>query len=154
MQSPDAKNRMKKKKHHRPKGRPEGRSPQGARADNGQRPNVPQQQNQQQQQPSTQKRRDVKVEKLESPEFVYRALPPQPKRTYKVVFYDTHALARADTEQLQKLAESCDQLNIVIRAEGDMDDPQLTPYGKIFAGAAWALIHDRRVEDGWYNQPQ
>lgn len=72
---------------------------------------------------------------------------------YGVIFYDTFALAKADLETLAAKKAEFDQLNIVIRAEGDMDDPDLTPYGKVFAGAAWALIHDRRVADGWYNDP-
>lgn len=150
MQPQDSKQRMKKKKHHRSKGKPDGRS------DGRSEGRHPQQggKDSPRQQPPQQKRRDQKTEKFEAPEFVYRPLPPQPKRNYQVVFYDTAALARADAENLQKLKDSCDQLNIVIRAEADMEDPLLTPYGKVFAGAAWALIHDRRVQDGWYNQPQ
>ena len=44
----------------------------------------------------------------------------------------------------------------MIRAEGNMEDPELLAIGnvKVFAGTAWALIHDRRVADGWYNEPQ
>lgn len=86
-------------------------------------------------------------------ELLTKKAPPVLRR-YQVVFYDTHAQAREDSAQLAALKAACDQLNIVIRAEGGMDDPSLLPYGKIYAGEAWTLIHKRRVEDGWYNSPQ
>jgi hypothetical protein len=49
-----------------------------------------------------------------------------------------------------------EQLNVVIRAEANMDDPVLLmiPKVKVFAGTAWALIHDRRIADGWYDVPR
>lgn len=73
-------------------------------------------------------------------------------RAYKVAFYDTLAQAKNDIEALRELASQCDQLNIVVRAEAPMDDPDLTNIGKLFCGAAWALIHERRKGDGWYDQ--
>jgi hypothetical protein len=69
------------------------------------------------------------------------------------VFFDTLAAAKADLASLQDMARGVDQLNIVIRAEASMDDLELSAVGKVFAGAAWALIHDRRVTEGWYNEP-
>lgn len=77
--------------------------------------------------------------------------PKLPPRRYGVVFFDTLAAAKNDVQRLQELARGYDQLNIVIRAEASMDDPELAAVGKVFAGAAWALIHDRRVAEGWYN---
>ena len=74
------------------------------------------------------------------------------KRRYGIVFFDTLAAAKNDLPRLQEMARGYDQLNIVIRAEASMDDPELAAIGKVFAGAAWALIHDRRVTDGWYNE--
>ena len=74
------------------------------------------------------------------------------KRKYGIVFFDTLAAAKNDLPRLQEMARGFDQLNIVIRAEASMDDPELAAIGKVFAGAAWALIHDRRVTDGWYNE--
>jgi len=74
------------------------------------------------------------------------------KRRYGIVFFDTLAAAKNDLLRLQEMARGFDQLNIVIRAEASMDDPELAAIGKVFAGAAWALIHDRRVTDGWYNE--
>lgn len=76
-----------------------------------------------------------------------------PKR-YGVIFFASLSEARAKIEEIKVKAQDVDQLNIVIREEADMDDPSLTPYGKVFAGEAWALIHDRRVEEGWYDKPQ
>jgi len=74
-----------------------------------------------------------------------------PKR-FGIVFYDSHLLAKEDAAQLLEKAKEVDQLNIVIKAEGSMDDPELTQYGKVYAGEAWTLIHQRRVEEGWYNE--
>ncbi len=74
------------------------------------------------------------------------------KRKYGIVFFDSLVAAKNDVSRLQDMARGYDQLNIVIRAEASMDDPELAAIGKVFAGAAWALIHDRRVADGWYNE--
>ena len=76
-----------------------------------------------------------------------------PKR-YGVVFYDSHQAAKDDQSQLLEKAKEFDQLNIVIKAEGPMDDPELLQYGKLYAGAAGHRIHERRVEEGWYNEPR
>lgn len=80
-------------------------------------------------------------------------IPGDVKRKYQVIFYDTLTQAKSDMENLRTLASGCDQLNIVIKAEGSMDDPELTAIGKLFCGAAWALIHERRRDSGWYEQP-
>ncbi len=80
------------------------------------------------------------------------ATKPQDRR-YAVVFFDTLAQAKSDLPRLREVSSQCDQLNIVVRAEATMDDPDLTAAGKLFCGAAWALIHDRRKEDGWYDSP-
>jgi hypothetical protein len=61
--------------------------------------------------------------------------------------------ARNHRQDIVAATNGCDQLNVVIRAEGDMSDPELTglsPKVKVFAGAAWALIHERRLEERWY----
>ena len=83
--------------------------------------------------------------------------PPKPvkhiPKRYGVVFYDTLNSAKEDGPNLLEKAKEVDQLNIVIRAEAPMDDPDLLQYGKLYAGEAWALIHDRRVEEGWYEVP-
>lgn len=78
--------------------------------------------------------------------------PPVLKR-YGVVFFDNHSQAREDAVRLKDMKAQFDQLNIVIKAEGSMEDPELLAYGKVFAGEAWHLIHRRRVDDGWYNDP-
>lgn len=81
---------------------------------------------------------------------------PKPARLYKVVFFDNVASAKSDLSRLKDLAQSCDQLNIIVRsdvnAEITMADPELNAFGKVFAGAAWALIHERRISEGWYDQ--
>ncbi len=87
-----------------------------------------------------------------APNFDTPMAKDNPTLRYGVVFYDNHSQAKADFARLEELAQQYDRLNIVIRAEGEMDDPDLTQYGKVFAGAAWALIHDRRVAEGWYDQ--
>jgi hypothetical protein len=77
-----------------------------------------------------------------------------PTHRYEVAFFDTLIQAKSDFPRLKTLAANCDHLNIVVRAEANMDDPDLTSIGKLFCGAAWALIHDRRKADGWYDSPQ
>jgi hypothetical protein len=79
--------------------------------------------------------------------------PMNPSKIYKAVFYDTLNQAKADLEALRNLALSCDQINIIVRAEASMDDAELNAVGKLFCGAAWALIHERRKQDGWYEGP-
>ena len=72
---------------------------------------------------------------------------------YAVLFFDTFPQAIAQKDKILSACEPCDQLNVVIQAEGNMDDPALlniNPKVKIFAGKAWTLIHRRRVEAGWY----
>ncbi len=83
----------------------------------------------------------------------YESVVHVPKR-YSVVFYDTLEMAKNSCAELLEKAKDCDQLNIVIRCDADMDDPELLQYGKVFAGEAWTLVHERRVEDGWYDEPR
>lgn len=68
-----------------------------------------------------------------------------------VVFFDSLAHAKNAIKEIQEKSVQVDELNIVIRAEASMDDPELCKFGKVFAGAAWTLIHERRVADGYYN---
>ena len=82
--------------------------------------------------------------------FIKKA--PAPLRRYIVCFYESFPQAHADKEKLGQQKAQCDQLNIVIKAEGNMEDPELLSFGKVFAGEAWTLIHKRRVDDGWYNE--
>jgi hypothetical protein len=84
-----------------------------------------------------------------------KAPSTQPKR-YDILFFDTLQAAKAAKPDIESKAQGVDQLNLVIRAEANMDDPELAtiPHVKVFAGAAWALIHDRRKEEGWYDAPR
>jgi hypothetical protein len=74
-------------------------------------------------------------------------------KNYGLIFYETLQAARSDVAQLESFAKQYDQLNIVIRAEVTADTTDLTQFGKVFTGAAWALIHERRKQDGWYDAP-
>lgn len=94
----------------------------------------------------TQPRRQVSRTPIEN-----EIAPKKGDRSYKVIFFDTVSQAKADMDNLRALAANCDQLNIVVRAEGAMDDADLNSIGKLFCGAAWALIHERRRDDGWYD---
>ena len=72
-----------------------------------------------------------------------------------MLFFDNLASAKSDRENILKQAQGVDQVNVVIRAEAPMDDPELMlPNVKVFAGAAWTLIHERRKTDGWYEEPR
>ena len=76
------------------------------------------------------------------------------EKRYGVIFFDTISQAKSDLESLRQLASTFDQLNIVVKAEASMDDAELTSIGKLFCGAAWTLIHERRRDAGWYEQKQ
>lgn len=103
--------------------------------------------------PSKSKEATKDVNKEATKETVKNPVKSRIPKRYGVVFYSTLQAAKDDGPQLLERAKEVDQLNIVIRAEAPMDDPELLQYGKIYAGEAWALIHDRRVEEGWYETP-
>lgn len=76
---------------------------------------------------------------------------------FKVLFYDSFKDAKESAGVIKGNCSGCDQLNVVIKAEGNMDDPDLLSIDgkvKVFAGEAWTLIHKRRSEDGWYDSAQ
>lgn len=77
----------------------------------------------------------------------------KPKR-YGILFFETFMQAKTSKEQITEAARQVEQLNIVIKAEGDMNDPELREFGMVYAGAAWHLIHTRRVDEGWYTAPR
>jgi len=78
------------------------------------------------------------------------------ERNYAVVFFENFNDAKKQRESIKVASMKCDQINVVIKAEGDMDDQEILsidPKVKLFAGAAWTLIHERRFQDGWYLGP-
>ena len=78
---------------------------------------------------------------------------PTPPKKYGVIFFDSFLAAKASVADITAAQSKVDQLNIVIKADGDMDDPDLTKYGRVFAGDAWYLINERRVAENWYDDP-
>lgn len=135
-------------------GQPQNRAPQGGPQNRGQgqapQARGPHPQGQKGKQPQKAPQRQKQPQQPNPPDVIYK---PGPPKRYGVVFYDSLFAAKADMDTLRHKATEVDQLNIVIRAESDMEDPELTKIGKVFAGAAWTLIHERRVEEGWYNDP-
>ena len=78
-----------------------------------------------------------------------------PKKVFKIVLFSAFNQAKQKKSQLKELASSCDQLNIVIEEEGNMDDSDLVTIAeniKLFAGKAWYTIHTRRIKNQWYAQ--
>jgi hypothetical protein len=75
-------------------------------------------------------------------------------RNYAVLFYHNVDEAKRDLGTIEAKAQTVDQLNIVVQSENPADNPDISKFGKLYAGAAWTLIHKRRVEDGWYDKPQ
>ena len=70
-----------------------------------------------------------------------------------VLFFDTFYKAKQEEKKIHSSCDRCDQLNVVIADEGNMDDTELlgiSPKVKVYAGAAWFTIHKRREEEGWY----
>ncbi|MBM4253885.1 MAG: hypothetical protein FJ146_18100 [Deltaproteobacteria bacterium] len=119
----------------------------------------PKDKQQQQQSGSTGKMRVAEdLRKAERQRELNRPEPPfvHVEKRYAVAIFDTLQAAKADLDQLVAKTAEVDQLNVVIRAESSMDDPELIaiPKLKVFAGAAWTLIHERRITDGWYDAPR
>lgn len=74
-------------------------------------------------------------------------------KKYNLIFFDSFSEAKLAKEKLASLCAQCQQLNLVIREEGSMDDVDLLSIDskiKVFAGKAWTSIHERRVAEGWY----
>lgn len=74
-------------------------------------------------------------------------------KIYGVLFFETFPEARLAENAINQACFKVDQLNIVVKAEGDMDDKKIlsiNPKVKLYAGAAWWTIHERRVAEGWY----
>ncbi len=78
---------------------------------------------------------------------------PGTKKSFAVLFFDTVPQAIAAKDAIKQKSDEVENLNIVIKAETDRNIPELTELGKVFAGEAWTIIHQRRVADGWYNEP-
>ena len=92
------------------------------------------------------------------------------EKRYGVLFFDSPAEARQNWSKVTVALESVDQLNIVLRSEPqpgagttdlypddlpiEAEQAQERESIKIFSGAAWTLIHERRREDGWYDAPR
>ncbi|RZA23261.1 MAG: hypothetical protein EOP10_13250 [Proteobacteria bacterium] len=112
----------------------------------GQAPTPPEQKGR----PRRRRRGNPSAERGRSEAEVVKKSPPTLKK-YGVVFYENHALAKDDALKLAEMKAEFDQLNIIVKAEGSMDDPELVAHGRVYAGEAWHLIHRRRVDDGWYN---
>lgn len=82
-----------------------------------------------------------------------KSLDARPKsKSYALAVFASFLEAYSAVDQLRAFAASFDQVNIVIEQEGDMADPKLCEVGVVYAGAAWALIHQRRLESGWYEE--
>lgn len=76
-------------------------------------------------------------------------------KKYGVLFFETFQEAKAAGAIIQQNCQTVDQLNVVIKSEGVMDDPELLDLHqkvKVFAGSAWHLIHTRRKDEGWYDE--
>ncbi len=80
-------------------------------------------------------------------------IPSQkPSRNFQVIFYDTLEDAQKDILQLKKISCNKVPVNIVIKSETIKLEPnsEIEKLGKIYSGSAWALIHERRMKEGWY----
>lgn len=83
----------------------------------------------------------------------YSRYKPMPPKTYQVVFYPTFVAAIKDADAIRAMCTKSDFVNVVVKAEGDMTNPEILgidPKVRLFAGEAWDLIHHRRIEEKWY----
>ena len=138
--------------NHRQQGAPQNKQRQDGRPQEGSGQQVPR--------PNTQEQNTGKgIPSIVAPRRniqrspVVTKAPQAATRRYGLVFYDSVIAARNDITRIREAAQNVDQLNIVIRAEPGPDDSELARIGKVFCGAAWALIHERRKSEGWYDKP-
>lgn len=69
------------------------------------------------------------------------------------IFFNTFIEAKNSQSKILELCKRYEKVYLIIREEGDMDDPDLLGLNeriKVYAGVAWTQIHELRVEDGWY----
>lgn len=71
--------------------------------------------------------------------------------TYDVLFYKSIREAEAHQADIRAKAHLVDQMNVVLEAEDLIEDYSFADAAELYCGAAWTLIHRRRVEDGWYS---
>ena len=96
-------------------------------------------------------RRKTRVKAPKDPKFRGGGQPALKK--FGLLQFDSFRSAKVGKDRIVAACEDCDQLNLVIREEGNMDDEELlslNPKIKMFAGDAWYTIHQRRLEEGWY----
>ncbi|MBI2601649.1 MAG: hypothetical protein HYW48_01220 [Deltaproteobacteria bacterium] len=75
------------------------------------------------------------------------------KKKYHLIFFETFSEAKTSLGKIASLLQECEQVNVVIREEGSMDDKDilgLDPKIRLYAGKAWTTIHERRKEEGFY----
>ena len=72
------------------------------------------------------------------------------EKAYGVLFFSTIQEAMAKQKEIKAKSVEYDQLNIVIKQEGNRVIPELEALGKVFLGEAWSIVHTRRQEDGFY----
>lgn len=72
--------------------------------------------------------------------------------TYDVLFYKSIREAEAHQADIRAKAHLVDQMNVVLEAEDLIEDYSFADAAELYCGAAWTLIHRRRVEDGWYSE--
>jgi len=147
-------NRRGKRNRHRPGGPQQGQGGQPNQQPHRQEKKGSHQQTKGSQQNQNQQKQEAKPVKLQ-PDFKEIPNSHQIKK-YGVIFFETLAAAKAELSALEAKSDGFDQLNVVVRAEANMNDPDFNthPKLKLFAGAAWTLIHERRNEDGWYDAPR
>jgi hypothetical protein len=90
-----------------------------------------------------------------SKQEAYAQYRKKDKKSYGIIFFESFNDAKKQKDAIQAASHKFDQLNVVIKAEGDMDDQDILVIShkiKLFAGAAWTLIHERRMNDGWYSE--
>ncbi|MBP9707999.1 MAG: hypothetical protein KBD78_10160 [Oligoflexales bacterium] len=119
---------------------------QSQQIDRGPRPNRQENQKRSAQQRAAQASRPVLIAEKNPIAAFDKNLP----RTIKVLFFKNLQEARQNLAQLVQEKSSCEQLNIVIKDEGPINDEELSRLGTVYAGEAWTLIHQRRMEEGWY----
>lgn len=70
------------------------------------------------------------------------------------LFFKTFTQTKSSSAKILEACEKYEAVYLIIKEEGDMDDPDLLTLHKaikVYAGTAWTGIHKMRLEEGLYD---
>ena len=90
---------------------------------------------------------------MPTPRKDYTDISYKAKSPTKVIFFASFAEAKQNAASIREECKKVGQYIVVIREEGLCEDSEILTYGKnikLFAGRAWSIIFERRIEEEFY----